>query len=150
KFEASTENNSAKLSWETASESNNKEYIIYRSGNDKVFKQIGTIAGAGNPSSKNSYSYLDKNPLNGVNYYKLVQVDLDGKTMELGIKPLRFGASTLSLKIYPNPATDKITAHFEEGKYHTLSLTGIDGKVLQTISIKPNQENIEIDLTVYT
>jgi hypothetical protein len=68
-----------KLFWETASETNNQFFSCERSINGKDFFSIGKIKGAGNSSVKSEYSLLDKNPNPGKNYYRLKQIDFDGK-----------------------------------------------------------------------
>ncbi|RRN76558.1 hypothetical protein EIM50_24070, partial [Pseudoxanthomonas sp. SGD-10] len=89
-FTAQAQANQAKLSWQTAQESNNKEFIIYRSSDGINFTAIARVNGAGNSSDLKNYYYDDKSPLNGNNYYKLVQIDLNGKETELGIRVVSF------------------------------------------------------------
>ncbi len=67
------------LSWATATETNNNYFSIDRSQNGKAFESIGTINGNYNSSVVQQYSFTDKNPYQGVNYYRLKQVDLNGK-----------------------------------------------------------------------
>ncbi|MFD2248628.1 T9SS type A sorting domain-containing protein [Pontibacter ruber] len=67
------------LKWRTASERDNKQFEIERSADGYGFEKIGIVAGHGTSSVPIDYSFEDKNPLNGTNYYRLKQVDLDGK-----------------------------------------------------------------------
>ena len=67
------------LKWSTASETNNDYFIIERKNDDQGYFEIARIQGAGNSSVKNNYHFTDRNPLKGNNYYKLSQVDFDGK-----------------------------------------------------------------------
>ena len=149
-FTAKAEGNRAKLTWQTASESNNKEFIIYRSSDDQQFIEIGKVDGKGTTSITSNYSLHDKQPLNGNNYYKLVQVDSDGRTTELGIRFLTFKLQLSSLNSFPNPTEGKITVHFDANKYKVLTITGIDGRVLQTKTLKPNEAIVELDLAGYS
>jgi len=147
-YTAKVEGNYAKLQWQTTNERNNKGYIIYRSGEDKKFVQMGEVPAASNLQSA-TYNYIDKQPLNGNNYYKLVQVDLNAKTTELGVKPLAFNFQTSNFSFYPNPTKDKVTLSFDAAKYTKLALSSIDGKVLQAIHLSPQQNKLEIDLSAY-
>lgn len=67
------------LDWSTASEKNNAHFEIQRSADAVNFFSIGTVAASSNPNIVNNYQYTDAFPLAGVSYYKLKQVDLDGK-----------------------------------------------------------------------
>jgi hypothetical protein len=68
------------LNWTTASEKNNSHFEVLHSADGKTFSQLTKIAGNGNSDMVHNYSYTDQNPFSGTNYYKLKQVDLDGKS----------------------------------------------------------------------
>ena len=148
-YTAKIANQTARLDWSVATESNNRKFVIYRSGDDRQFTQIGEVASLGNTTTNRSYFFVDKQPLNGNNYYKLVQVDLDGKPTELGLRTLSFSLSTFSVQLYPNPTKDKATVTFEAAKYASLVLSGIDGKVLKVVQLNSQQDKLEIDLSAY-
>ncbi|MFD1631534.1 choice-of-anchor Q domain-containing protein [Pseudopedobacter beijingensis] len=148
-FTATAQGNRTKLIWQTAQEANNKEFIIYRSTDSKQFTEITRIAGAGNSSAVKNYDYDDENPLNGNNYYKLVQIDLDNKETELGIRIVSFELTALSLQLYPNPTDDVVNISFYNGKYDLLTVTDLSGKVLQQVQIKPDESSIKVSLGNY-
>lgn len=149
KFDAKAIHNSAKLSWTTVSESNNKEFVISRSTNGVEFTIIGKVRGKGNSDQINRYELYDKEPFSGTNYYKLQQVDFDGKSTELGIKSLDFNLSALSLKVYPNPTTDYVNVIFTAGKYRELTVSTVTGNVLQTSSLDSSISQTSISLKEY-
>jgi hypothetical protein len=74
------------VTWKTATETNNREFIIERSANATSFEGIGTVNGAGNSSFDRDYQFIDPSPLAGVSYYRLVQVDIDGNKQYLGVR----------------------------------------------------------------
>lgn len=145
-YTAKIEGNAAKLSWQTASEQNNKGFEIYRSGDDKQFVKLGEVSAKGIGSS---YTYYDKTPLNGNNYYRLVQVDFDGKPTELGERVLNFSLSDEEVQFYPNPTKGRVVLSFVAGKYTKLTVTSVEGKVLNVVLLKPQDREMEIDLTPY-
>ncbi len=70
--------NQSLLQWETASETNNDKFIVERSADLISFTEIGEQAGAGNSHVTHDYSLIDAQPLNGINYYRLKQMNFDG------------------------------------------------------------------------
>lgn len=70
----------SKLTWETLSETDNDHFEIQRSSNGVDFATVGTVSGKGTTNSLNEYEHLDTDNWNGVAYYKLKQVDYDGKS----------------------------------------------------------------------
>lgn len=78
-FKGNIYNNKILFEWATATETNNNYFIIKRSKNLNQWTNIDTIKGAGDSNIKIKYQYKDKNPIQGLLYYKLKQVDYDGK-----------------------------------------------------------------------
>ncbi len=66
------------LQWETASERNNDFFEVHRSGDALNWETINKIPGNGTSNQIISYQYLDLNPKQGRNFYRLRQVDYDG------------------------------------------------------------------------
>lgn len=77
-FDAKLSSLGVLLDWDTNSETINDYFEILRSAEDKNFTSIYKTPGAGNSSSLLKYSFLDKNPLIGNNYYQLKQTNFDG------------------------------------------------------------------------
>jgi len=67
------------LNWETATEHNNAYFELQRSANGEEFETIAKVVAIGNGSVGGKYAYVDGKPLSGRNYYRLKQVDIDGK-----------------------------------------------------------------------
>lgn len=106
-FTAQKQNNTTLLQWQTANEINNSYFNIERSTDSKTFSSIGTKQGL-NTAATNNYSFTDNTPLKGINYYRLKQVDKDGKFTYSGIASVEFIDGGL-FAITPNPANDNIT-----------------------------------------
>ena len=105
---AQKQNNSAFLQWQTANEINNSYFGVERSPDSKLFYSIGTKQGL-NKGGINNYSFVDNAPLKGMNYYRLKQVDKDGKYSYSGIASVEFLNDGSLFTIAPNPANDNIT-----------------------------------------
>jgi hypothetical protein len=78
-FTGNNNNGINQLQWQTVTESNNKQFEIERSSNGSSFTTIGIVSGAGNNSSIKNYSFNDAASLVGTNYYRLKQIEYDGK-----------------------------------------------------------------------
>ncbi len=66
------------LDWQTASEFDSDHFVLERSVDGLTFDPIATLTAAGYTEDLSSYQYLDRFPWVGVNYYRLLEVDLDG------------------------------------------------------------------------
>lgn len=137
-FEVSSVRNDAKLSWTTASELDNDYFHIQRSADGQYFETIGKIQGNGTTSTESSYSFTDRNigKLNGEVYYRLKQVDYNGKSELSHIVSTRFDLRSDS-KVYPNPVYNRLKIH--TGKYKgdvTVNLLDVSGRMIisKTIS----------------
>lgn len=67
------------LEWVTASELNTDHFELQSSVDQRLFISIATIVGAINSQDTISYSYFDPEPYPDLSYYRLKQVDLDGR-----------------------------------------------------------------------
>ena len=125
--------NQAYLSWSTANEVNNKGFSIERSNDGRNFNNIGFVAAAHNTKPVNNYNYTDvsSTDLSATNYYRLKQIDNDGKSTYSKIVPLSL-KNIVELKIYPNPIKDKITVELNLAKDAKVNVQLIskDGKVI--------------------
>jgi len=81
-FTAKERNGEVELEWATASEVNNEYFEVLRSSDGSTYKPLGRVESLGNANTEQNYTLLDKEPLTGTNYYKLVQYDLDGRYEE--------------------------------------------------------------------
>lgn len=99
----------AKLQWETSFEQNNSHFIVERSTDGTQFFSIGQVAAAGNSTTTQTYNYTDNAPAAGANYYRITQVDFDGKysSSPVVLVQMKCEAST-AVKIYPNPVSSRL------------------------------------------
>src|SRR5690606_19500476 len=93
------------LQWQTVAEINNDYFVIEASKDASNFIAIGNIDGAGNSVEVNNYVYYDKSPLAATTYYRLKQVDFDGKfsySDVVSVRRIEDGEVVIS----PNPVKD--------------------------------------------
>jgi len=120
---AEIKNNMINMEWTTASESNNAGFEIQQSKDGVYFQKIGWIDGAGNSTEKKRYTFTDKNPNRGKNYYRLQQLDYDGEMEYSTVVSLTTASNDIS--IYPNPVSDILHVLGEtDGRYHVKNILG--------------------------
>ena len=104
RFTAKKVNNAVNLTWTTSSESNNSHFEILHSVNGIDFKVLGKVSGAGNSNKILNYLYTDYNPAQGVNYYKLRQVDRDATSTETKVLAVKMGLKEENLYVFSDAA----------------------------------------------
>jgi hypothetical protein len=114
--------------WSTASETDNDYFDVERSYDGEHFTSIGIVDGygPGTTSSTRTYSWLDKSPCNGVVYYRLRQVDINGSETYSDPVVLNCMRSKSEMAIFPNPASEKITYTFYENTEGIVDVEMID------------------------
>lgn len=106
-IETNKVNLGVQINWAAASEINNQGFEIERSTDALNWVSLGWEAGNGNSNSIREYSYLDKNPVNGTNYYRLKQVDYDGNFEHTDISQVVVETAS-RVSIYPNPTQGNV------------------------------------------
>lgn len=99
------------LDWATASEQQNSHFIVEHGHDGVAFTELARVPGAGWSQVLRTYSALDPDPMPGINYYRLVQVDLDGTTALSPIVAVEWEAS--GPVVYPNPTPDGRVSLFD-------------------------------------
>ena len=141
-FYAEKENENVRLDWQTATEINNSHFDVEWSTDGINFEKIGEVAGAGTTNDVQFYDFLHKNPVDGENYYRLRQVDFDGKFEYTDVILIEWNGKTVSQwSIYPNPAINYFTIEASENS--TIQLFDISGRLIVEKQIS-NQDRIDV------
>lgn len=138
-YDVIAENRKARIEWTTALEQNNDHFEVFRSGDGKNFTKLETIKAKG--SGVHQYFVYDDNPSSGVNYYHLVQYDVNGMTKDQGIKTVTFNTpNKASVVTFPNPAYNVIGLRLSNFKGKQLNVTLIDmtGKIIHSEVVAVN------------
>jgi hypothetical protein len=114
------------LNWSTASEKNNAAFEIQRSSTPNEFKTIGRVAGQGTSSQSHNYGWLDAQPLAGLSYYRLRQLDTDGTESFSPVATVQHKEGLVAGAFFPNPTTGQVTLNATLGavKYRVLNTLG--------------------------
>ncbi len=120
------------LNWHTSLEFNASHFIIERSSNGRDFKQVGTV-----PAGLTDYVFTDANAPDGISYYRLKQVDVDGKFTLSKIVTVANTNQVISIEKFPNPVVDKLNIVIDgpvKGIF-TLTIHDMQGKLVKSQTI---------------
>jgi hypothetical protein len=129
-FTATRQGTSAQLKWQTYVESNTKDFIVLRSGNGVNFTDIGTVAASGNSNTIKTYYFTDDTPLEGTNYYRIQERDLDLKSTYSGVKVLAFTRS--GDLIWYTTGAKSVEIRLQRGSTEQYSISDVAGHTIRT------------------
>jgi hypothetical protein len=154
-FSGAKDGRNNKLQWSTSSESNNRGFELERSADGKNFSSIAfvqTKAENGTSNSTISYSFSDERATNATTYYRLKQLDRDGKitysSATVVIKGDKYGLEISA--VYPNPARERINLSITSGvaEKASISITDLNGRVVKQLNINLNAGDNYINLDI--
>ena len=121
-----SDKSSIKIEWSTTLENNNKYFILERSFNGANFSSLDTIK-ALNKSTGGSYSYTDTKPFELDNFYRLKQVDLDGRVTTFKVLTVKgTGLLQESLTVSPNPVQSTLNLQWVHNQKGNLNIVLFD------------------------
>ncbi len=143
-FNGTAKNADALLLWSTANETNNKGFEVERSIDGKNFTRIDFVKGAINSNVTQKYSYTDREVFANSKtvYYRLKQVDMDGKfeyTKTITINSEK--ANNTNIVVYPNPINDVLNIEMESftNTSAKLVITDLAGKKVKETTLNVNE-----------
>ncbi len=145
-------NNEVLLKWVTASEENNQHFVIERSKDGNRFEVIGTVEGNGTTTATSNYQFLDEAPHFGRNYYRLKQVDFNGRFEFSEIVTVTIKGNDLpDAIVYPNPAETQTIMRMVKPLQEdaTLEVVSAIGQVMYQIVLPAGTNSHRIDMSDY-
>jgi hypothetical protein len=149
-FKAILEDNKVSITWTTGMEKRISHFIIERSTNGVDFKQTALIFAVANPSATQNYSFVDVIDVhgNGMLYYRIKLVDVNGKYQNSTVKLIRLGdvANVTQVITYPNPVVNELRVTIPsrwQNQRVKYEVYGIGGRLVkQLINESANQTEI--------
>jgi len=132
-----------RMNWTTDTETNCDFFAVERSNDGIVWETISFIDGHGTSATPNSYTYTDEHPKEGINYYRLKQVDSNGDFVRTSIVPVEYNVIT-KLGIYPNPTKGQVFIQQDEYPITSVELVGIGGRKTEMDVIKA-ENGVSVD-----
>ena len=125
------------LHWQTSSEQNSNFFDVEFSENGNVWNKIGTVKAAGNSTVQRDYVLTHNSPVNGVNYYRLKQVDINNNFAYSNIVAISFTIKGVNINsVFPNPFVNqlKISISSDRNEVVRIQLSDNLGRVLKVLT----------------
>jgi hypothetical protein len=147
-FDATVQNNnSVTLNWEVM-EYQNKGFYIQHSTNGADWDNIAFVASRGDKESFNTYSYKHTNNQNGLQYYRIKQVDIDEKISYSAVATVILKNDEQNISIWPNPATSQIRIASnnsdKNSPYTKAQIFDLSGRKLTETLLQANTGTIDV------
>lgn len=137
------------LSWETAAETNNRHFVVERDTSGSGFQALAEVPGAGNSDQPIAYTWLDAQPFNGLAYYRLRQVDLDGQSQFSDVIAVSLSpVGEPGFRLFPTLAAARVTLSFDQvpGEKTPVLICHPMGKILGETQIQPGVQSVELEV----
>ena len=131
-FEVENSGDDVAINWATSFEKENNHFILLRAGSDLKFEEITQVLSQGDSEDAQFYSFVDRNPVEGINYYQLAMVDINNEIKLSDIRSIEKQGSSKPISISPNPNNGNFSIRVlipESGDY-LVSITSTEGKVV--------------------
>ncbi len=147
-FEGKRLEKTIRLFWQTATEKDNAYMSVERSADGQRFIEIGRVKGAGTTLAPQYYQFVDEEPLSGINYYRLKQVDSNEKIIYHHVIVIKFDLPIEGSILYPT-ATDGTLNLLSEKTFDADSqvlITNMAGRILLNTHLRQesNQEQFDV------
>jgi uncharacterized repeat protein (TIGR01451 family) len=146
-FTAEKQSNNVLLKWQTSAETNSAQFVVEYSADGNSFSAIGTLAAAGNSNSVRNYSFVHTQPRNGSNFYRIRQVDIDGRSASSDIRRIEVNGKNKGFAIQVNPAINgQLQVQFYENTKAVIYNAG--GQTIWTRQVMAGAQVIDLGTAV--
>ncbi len=134
----------SELNWVTQTETNNKGFDIEKSTDGRLFSRIGFVPGMGNASTRNRYSFTDPAKLERVQYFRLKQLDRNGRGTYSQVVKLTQDGMPLQLTHVVNPMSTNLIFTLNDAPKQPLQVTLLDaaGRAVLRQGMPGNNSNV--------
>ena len=144
-FSASLKDEKGEITFSTASEHQSDRFEVERSENGYQFTTLGVLPAAGESTEPQSYYFTDEMPVRGTGYYRLKEVDLDGRFSYSKVISLKSDAAS-DLLLYPCPVKEYfyVQSSISGMEESTWEVVDISGRIMNTGIQPPGQDIVTI------
>ncbi len=141
-FTATKQNQTALLNWTTSQEINTRDFTVQHSVDGAAWANIGLLSAAGTSTTNADYSYLHTNPIQGLNYYRILQSDMDNRSSYSETRVLKFTNENAPFTIIGNLVTNAINLQVHMNT--DLSIYAADGKLIWREFVNTGTKTIDV------
>lgn len=143
-FTAIRQDNTVQLLWNVAGEKEVMQYEVERSSNGKDFVALGTVRATGG----DAYAWVDAQPLSGISFYRVRNIDIDGRYKYTGIVRVNTSKDVV-VRAYPQPAhAQVIIEHKAFDSKGSLTLTSASGQVVLRLEVKAGDMQTPVTVSI--
>ena len=140
--------NQVLLTWEVTDQVDNKGFLVQYSSDQKRWDDVTFIDSKSSGGSNEKYSYIYTGILSSENYFRIKQVDIDGKFSYSQVKSLRSSKQVSSVEsnvvIYPNPVRDVMNITNLESSNYTARIVDMSGRVIKSFVMRNGQNQVDV------
>jgi PKD repeat protein len=143
RFEAvATSEQAVLLSWEIEAEKDNQFFAIQHSVDGLNWKTIGQVRSINTPTL---YSFLNQEPVNGQNYYRLKIIDLNNQSSYSVLKVVEF-SQNMGYSVYPNPNPGLFNIDFQglSGQRYSLEIYDAVGRKVYEQQLNSSKNTLNL------
>jgi Secretion system C-terminal sorting domain len=143
-FNAVKKDNTVVLNWSTASEQNTQNFLVQTSIDGITWKTLDIVQSTGFINPYGNYNYTHTNPANAINYYRLIQQDIDGKNSYSKIETALFSKKINLLSVYSNAVTNgKLKIQLQDAS--AISIYNVEGKLILRSQLAGGTQTIDVN-----
>lgn len=143
-FNAEMKDKVVLCTWVTASEKDNKAFSVERSKDALNFEEVGLINGKGDSFEYVSYTFTDKTPYDGISYYRLKQIDIDGSIDYSSSVSVTNAINTTPI-VFPNPVSSEFYVNENKQTIKTIKIFDCTGKLVHQIQSPEKGKSINLE-----
>ena len=151
-FTAKETRNQAALEWKTANIVNHSHYEVEWSRDGRSFVTLGKVESGTETNGVFTHEFTHISPEHGLNYYRIKQLDFNGKYAYTDIEVVAIDRLVTQLSaVYPNPTNDEINIEFLEPKSEEIAieLYSIHGEILSQVVTSQETQIFTLNLQSY-
>jgi hypothetical protein len=137
----------SQLDWTTTEEKDNSHFVIERSKDGINFSPVGTVESVNRPGHVNIYQFMDKQAMEGNNYYRLQQVSNSGEPKFSPIRMVNFAHDKFAVHFTPNPADEYLLIEIQSPSSESnIQLIDHSGRVIADEKTKNFTRQVRLDV----
>lgn len=150
RFDVESDKNTAQLTWETASEINNKGFYIEHSQDANTWTTLGFQEAKGDVQRTTAYQFKTETLESGLHYFRLRQVDLDGKVNYSQARSVDIQYRPVFAQLRPNVVSDycEIVINTDQHAPVSIAICNAAGQIVEQVTSVEVEETLQMPLTI--